>query len=243
MQLLSLNTNGFSGISIKKSKSLINCNIAEKILKRIFNKGNPDIIIFSEFDVHSPAGENVIQYLHNEKNYHIIYPNKLSYISSQYPSIVLIFTKEKVISEESLGLQLKWNEILYGKYRIVGVHIPDSTRETDRSKKYWNDILLHFQKHKNEKVIYIGDMNVFINDPLGKKKINDLIQEGAKDAWIEKNGKKYDIETSYTFIGKTRVDYVIMSQVASINLNKMENIQEFYKEDLSDHSALLIEFN
>lgn len=243
MQLLSLNTNGFSGISTKKSKSLMNCNIAEKILKKIFDKENPDIILFSEFDVHSPAGENVIQYLHNEKNYHIIYPNKLSEISSKYPSIVLMFAKGKVISEESLGLQLKWNEILYGKYRIVGVHIPDSTREADRSKKYWNDILLHFQKHKNEKVIYIGDMNVFIDGTLGKKKLNDLIQDGAKDAWIEMNGKKYDIEASYTFKGKTRVDYAIMSQAASISLNKMENIQEFYKEDLSDHSALLIDLN
>lgn len=243
MQILSLNTNGFSGTSTKKSKSPINCNVAEKILKKIFDKGNPEIILFSEFDVHSPAGDKVIQYLHNEKNYYIIYPNKLSDINPQYSSIVLMFSKKKVISEESLGLQLKWNEILYGEYRIVGVHIPDSTREADRSKKYWDDILLHFQKHKDENVIYIGDMNVFINGTLGKKKLNDLIQEGANDAWIEKNGTKYDIEKSYTFMGKTRVDYAIMSQTASIHLNKMENIQEFYKEDLSDHSALLIDLN
>lgn len=243
MQVLSLNTNGFSGSRNKNSKDLKNYNIAKQILKTIFNSEEvkPEIIIFSEFDVHSLAGEYTIKYLFREKGYYPIYPNKYKYISKSYTSIVMIFTKEKITSEKSSGLLLKWHEIVYKDYRIIGVHIPDSVNEKNRANEYWEDVLLHYQKYKYENVIYIGDMNVYTEGTDGIEKLNKLIKEGAKDAWIYKKGPDYHIEKSYTFIGKTRIDYAIMSQNALNKLKTIKNIQEFYQEKLSDHSALLID--
>lgn len=242
MQILSLNTNGFSGNLKKDSKCKTNCDRAKKILEKIFFEAEPDIIVFSEFDVHSSAGIYVIEYLCNKKGYYLIYPNNYRYMSKSFTSIVLMFTKKKIASERSSGTLLKWNEILYNDYVILGVHIPDSIRETTRAVNYWGDILNHYQKNKEKKVVYIGDMNVYTEGTQGKKMLDKLIEKyGAKDAWIEKKGMDYNIKKSYTFKGNTRIDYAIMSQTAIENLNYINNIQEFFEQNLSDHSAILID--
>lgn len=242
MQILSLNINGFFGSFKKNSKALTNCDMANKILEKIFDKAQPEIIVLSEFDVHSSAGVYVIRCLCSEKGYYLVYPNECENISKKCTSIVLMFTKKKITSKKSSGLLLKWNEILYNDYRVIGVHIPVSVYEKDRAINYWEDVLIHYEKYKDEKVVYIGDMNVYTDGTPAKEKLNKLIEEkGAKDAWIEKKGTNYDIEKSYTFRYKTRIDYAIMSQTALENLNYIENMQEFFEEELSDHSALLID--
>lgn len=239
MQVLYLNTNGFSGNGDKKSKESKNKSIAKIILEKIFEKAEPEIIIFSEFDVNSFAGSYVMAYLEG-KGYYCVYPNKFKYISERYTSIVLTFVKEKISSTESLGLTLKWNEILYHGYRIIGVHIPDSKDEYNRAINYWKDITVHYQKHKKEKVLYIGDMNVFNDESDGKRMLNKLLIENAKDGWIEK-GHTNNNSGDYTFKCNTRIDYVITSQEALRCVKQIENFQEFFQEKLSDHSALLVD--
>lgn len=239
MQVLYLNTNGFSGSEDKKSEEMKNRSIAKTILEKILEKAEPEIMIFSEFDVNSLAGRYVTEYLEG-KGYYCVYPNNYTYISEMYTSIVLTFAKRKIHSTSSLGIELKWNEILYGDYRIVGVHIPDSKNEYDRAVKYWTDLSSHYRKHKNEKVLYIGDMNVFKDDSYGKSMLNDLLNCDAKDGWIETRHTNNKLE-DFTFTGKTRIDYAIMSQTTLEYVNYMENFQEFLEKRLSDHSVLLVD--
>lgn len=239
MQILYFNINGFSGSEEKRSRAMKNKSIAQTILETIFKKSKPDIIIFSEFDVNSIAGRFVMEYLEIKGYYHI-YPNNYSYISERYTSIVLMFAKKKISSTPSLGIVLKWNEILYDDYRIVGVHIPDSEKEYDRAVKYWDDLYSHYENHKNEKVLYIGDMNVFKDNSYGKIMLNDLLSCDAKDGWIETGHTNNKLE-DFTFVGKTRVDYAIMSKKTLKYVNYMENYQEFFEKRLSDHSALLVD--
>ncbi len=239
MQVLYLNTNGFSGSGDKKSKEIKNRSIAKIILEKIFERAVPEVIIFSEFDVNSFAGSYVIDYL-KVKGYYCVFPNNYTYISEMYTSIVLTFTKTKISTISSLGIELKWNELMYCDYCIVGVHIPDSTYEYDRAVKYWIDLSSHYQKYKDKKVLYIGDMNVFKDDSYGKSILNDMLKYDAKDGWIETghtNNKSEDL----TFIGKTRVDYAIMSPKTLESVNYMENFQDFYENRLSDHSVLLVD--
>ncbi|NFO11226.1 endonuclease/exonuclease/phosphatase family protein [Clostridium botulinum] len=239
MQVLCLDTNGFSGSESKKSREMKNRSIAKTIIEKILQKVEPEIIIFSEFDVNSLAGRYVMEYLEWKGDY-CVYPNNYTYISKMYISIVLKFAKRKITSTSSLGIELKWNEILYGNYRIVGVHIPDSKNEYDRAVKYWTDLSSHYQNHKNEKLLYIGDMNVFKDDSYGKGMLNDLLNCEAKDGWIE-TGHTNNKLKDFTFIGKTRVDYAIMSQKTLEYVNYMQNFQEFFEKRLSDHSALLVD--
>lgn len=240
MKILYLNTNGFYGHNgyNKNSKKETNINNARAIFKMLFEHDQPDLIFFSEFDVNSIAGEFVINEL-KEKGYSHVFPNHYEYMSKRYTSIVIAFTKEKKKSEKSPTKKaLKWNEIQFDDYRIVGLHIPDSKNEEVESELFWQSLKKHYKTYKDEKIIYIGDMNVFEEGTVGKQYFNSVF-ESARDAWIEKVNSN-DTETDFTFIGRTRVDYVILSETMPKKF-RIRNIQDVFKKKYSDHSALIIE--
>ena len=250
MEVLYLNVNGFAGTKNKRTKGdTNNIEIAKKILYEIFNKSDPEIIFLSEFNVHEDAGKYVIEYLEETKEYKRVYPDKCNSkdIKKGHISIVMAFAKKKGIESEKSprkALTLKWNEIVYKGYRFVGVHIPSQDERAKAAVNFWDAVHEHYKSHENEKVIYIGDMNVYDEGTDTIKRFYDLIKAGAKDAWCEKHPNK-SIEESYTHITrekkvKKRLDYAIMSEPAHNNLNDIKNIQEFVEEKLSDHSAILI---
>lgn len=240
MEVVYLNTNGFSGVSKKDSANVKNQDMAKCILDRLFEVTNPDILYFSEFDVHSAAGEYVFAYL-AKKGYYRVYPNHWRWIGAGYNSIVIAFTKERMWSEPSPAgcLSLKWNEIVADGYRIVGVHIPYWEKREEDTRKFWDALTAHYNEHQGEKVLYIGDMNVFAEGTPGKIRLNHMLQT-ARDGWIEK-GHSNDTAEAFTFIKNTRIDYAVLSRGMPKNY-KMENLQEFMRNGWTDHSALAIEF-
>lgn len=122
---------------------------------------------------------------------------------------------------------------------IVGVHIPDSSHQLEDAKDFWQCLESHYQKNISNKVIYIGDMNVFKEGTFGKKKYNKIF-ETAKDAWLSM-GHSNDGELDYTCKYKSRIDYAILSS-SMPEVIEMHNHQEFFTKKLSDHSLLQIKF-
>lgn len=242
MKIVYLNTNGFYGIDgcNKNSKNESNINNAREILTLLFENVDPNIIFFSEFDVNSCAGQFVIKKL-KEKGYFCVFPNQFKYMSEHYTSIVIAFTKEKKQSEKSpTKKSLKWNEIRLNDYRIVGVHIPDSINDTTEAVSYWQSLIKHYEMYKNEKIIYIGDMNVFEHGTVGKQYFNTILKN-ARDAWLE-NGNSNSNKEDVTFVkGNTRIDYVLLSQNILEKYN-ITNVQDIFINMWSDHSALILEF-
>ena len=239
MEVLYLNTNGFSGRKDKNSEQDANIDIAKNILREILHKDTPDVLYFSEFDANSKAGQEVIKEL-KEKGYTAVYPNAWNYVSESYTSIVMAFVREEIKSQTSPQRWLKWNEILVNDYRLVGVHIPDSSHKKADADSFWTCISEHYQKYKREKLLYIGDMNVFMEGTPGKEKLDEIL-ETAKDGWIltgHTNSSNKDFTTCYS----TRIDYAILSEQLALKIKEMENRQEFYKNKLSDHSAIMVQF-
>lgn len=247
MEVLYLNVNGFAGTKNKRTKGdANNIEIAKRIMDKIFSLSDPEIIFFSEFNAGCDAGKKVIEYLENEKGYKRVFPSQYSYMSNAYTSIVIAFikAKEEIKSEKSPSKTriLKWNEIKHNGYRFVGLHIPselESYVSEETIKDFYDEVHDHYRVHKNEKVTYIGDMNADCEDNINKKELNRIIETGAIDAWLEKNPNSSN-EEGYTTIYKTRIDYAIMTEAAYNNLINIKNLQEFFKEGLSDHSAILI---
>lgn len=242
MEVLYLNTNGFSGISHKKnSKQDKNIDIAKIILREILDKDTPDVIYFSEFDANSKAGQEVIKNL-KEKGYTAVYPNGWNYVSESYTSIVIAFVRGNIKkSEPSPQRWLKWNEILVNDYRLVGVHIPDSSHQKSDADNFWTCLSEHYQKYRNEKLLYIGDMNVFKEGTSGKKKLDEIL-ETAVDGWILTGHTNNQDKDFTTFYGGARIDYALLSEQLALEIKGMENRQEFYKNELSDHSAIMVQF-
>lgn len=250
MEVLYLNVNGFAGAKDKRTKGdTNNIEIAKRIMDKIFSLSDPEIIFFSEFNAGCDAGKKVIEYLENEKGYKRVFPSQYSYMSNAYTSIVIAFikAKEEIKSEKSppKTLILKWNEIKHNGYRFVGLHIPSELEpyvSEETIKDFYYEVhnhYNHYRTYKDEKVIYIGDMNADCEERINKQELNKLIEAGAIDAWLEKNPNSSN-EEGYTTIYKTRIDYAIMTEAAYNNLINIKNLQEFFKEGLSDHSAILI---
>lgn len=240
MEITYLNINGFCGSGKKKNEHQNNIENAKKILNDIFERFEPDILFFSEFNVNTIAGVFAIKYL-KEKGYNPIYPDGYTFEKLKgYTSIVIAFAKFEKDSEHSPEDWLKWNEILVDGYRIVGVHIPDSEKEPKRAKNFWRHVEFHYGKyHNEEKILYIGDMNVFKEGTHGKNKLNRIL-ETAKDGWIV-TGHTNNNEADYTYKYKTRIDYAILTSNIP-KILEMHNCQEFYLKGLSDHSLIQIKF-
>lgn len=240
MEIVYLNTNGFYGDKDKRYFSdENNQKNAERILQGIFKLYSPDILFFSEFDANSQVGKFVINFLVEEKKYYCVYPNGWKEIPECYTSIVIAFSKVKKESEPSPNCWLKWNEILMDGYMVIGVHIPDSSRQLKDGKDFWECLENHYQKNILNRVIYIGDMNVFKEGTLGKNKLNKIL-ETAKDAWLSM-GHSNDGARDYTYTSKSRIDYAILSPNMP-EVVEIHNHQEFFTEGLSDHSLLQIKF-
>lgn len=242
MEIVYLNANGFYGDKDKRNSSdENNQKNAERILEEIFEKVSysPDILFFSEFDVNSQVGKFVIEFLVKNKKYHCVYPNGGKGLLKCHTSIVIAFSKVEKESKSSPNNWLKWNEILMDGYMVVGVHIPDSSCELERAKDFWKCLESHYQKNISNRVIYIGDMNVFKEGTYGKKKLNKIL-ETAKDAWLS-TGHSNNGKQDYTYKKESRVDYAILSPGLHKVL-EMHNHQEFFKKMLSDHSLLQIKF-
>lgn len=242
MQVAYLNTNGFFGYQRKGKREQSNSLIAKKILDKLFECVEPDILFFAEFDKYSTAGKYIIESL-EEKGYSPIYPDNRTNMSSKVFSYVVAFSKHKYPSEKSPEgcLAYKWNEIIINEYRIIGVHIPSSIHEPERANNYWDALHKHYLDHKEDKIIYIGDMNVYDEGTEGKKQFNKLMKV-AQDGWNETHHSN-TLTDSFTISldngDYKRVDYVVLSN----NISKVfvvENFQDFYKEYLSDHSLIAV---
>ena len=198
------------------------------------------MVYFSEFNVCSVAGQEAIRRM-KDGGYSPVFPNRWSFVSPGYTSIVIAFVKGTCGREKSPGNWLQWNEMLLRGYRLVGLHI---TRDS-----MWEDILAAYEQHMEEKVVFIGDFNVSHRESYGKRKKEDLMKMGAADAFAAWHGAETDGEAGYTYVytgwdgrkGYTRIDYALLSPAALNCLVSMENRQNCYEAGLSDHAALVLE--
>lgn len=176
----------------------------------LVTKEREGILFFSEFDKYSIAGKYIIDSL-EKRGYAIIYPDNRKNMDCIVDSYVVAFAKSKHLSEKSPegSLAYKWNEIVTNGYRIVGVHIPSSVHEPKRAENFWKALHIHYDEHKKDNIIYIGDMNVYDEGTEGKKQFNKLM-EVARDGWYEthhSNDKSGDFTISLGNGNYKRIDY------------------------------------
>ena len=189
MRIVSLNVNGFCGLADKRGYSFggsgnsfeeNSMEHAGKVCEAIL-KERADVVFLSEFDVCSAAGQEAIRRM-KDGGYSPVFPNRWSFISPGYTSIVVAFVKGACSREKSPGNWLQWNEMLLQGYRLIGLHI---TRDS-----MWEDILAAYERHREEKVVFIGDFNVSHRETYGKQKMEDLMKRGRSTPLPPVMGRK-----------------------------------------------------
>lgn len=247
-----VNTNGFAGTADKRYFPGDRKANARNLLARILEltgreqdgsgavESGPDILFLAEFPLHSEAGEAAREYL-SQMGYSAVYPDKCSKagIRKNITSTVTAFVKCTLPYERSASPMhwLKWNELSVSGYRIVGVHIPDSVREEHSAREFWECMETHYQAHRDTGgLLYIGDMNVFLPDTPGYRRLSALC-ESASDVWLSLGNGNAGSDAA-TWMGGSRLDRAVAS--ADVSVLDMKNYPQIYREGLSDHSLLMV---
>ena len=246
MKILSLNINNFGGLKCKeqykKEYKLDEWTAIDKISEstEIFayiQQEKPVIAILHEFELNTNIANQFIEYM-DRIGYEII-PYEETKLKN--PSITIMFVSKELLYEKiDNPHNLKSNKTLRASVIkaedciIYGVHIPP-TYDSD----FWVELICFYNRHKEKKIVVIGDYNAYDLGTEQKKKYLELLALNAKDAWLEKG---YSNSTK-TYIKGRRLDYAIMSPSLYECLNNIRIDPYLMTNDKTDHAALIIEIS
>lgn len=219
-------------IDWKYWKSIDKQETATAIYKFLKTK-EPDIIAIQEFEWKNSQESYDFKEKMNQSGYIMLgnFPNYRA-------SITVMFVKNERLNKldiVDIGSYRNGRDYavkIDDKYIIGTVHI---TPKYD--SKYWDKIIGFYNDNKDKALLIIGDFNTFCKGTEAKAKFDQLLSNGAKDAWISR-GNSNDVATEKKFHG--RLDYAI----ASPSMYKLIDSYEILRETMnkmSDHAALLIE--
>lgn len=244
LKILSLNINNFSGVNCKKDKKYKSVfawresskdnfgKNSDKILEYIQqNEISPDVVVFHEVELDTTTYSKFKEKF-KELNYTLVPHPSPKYSNS---SITVIFVKN-YIKYDSVSnphdRNLRASIIKVDDCIIYGVHCPSSF-----DAGFWEQLIGFYKEKKEEKILIIGDLNVYDPGTEQKEKFSKLLGEGAKDVWVEKG---YPHEKSTYNTGK-RIDYAIASPLLLDKISSIKIDDRLRLIDVTDHSAIIVE--
>lgn len=238
-------------------------SIYKSILKKI-DEVDADIILFQEYYINSEAAKKFEEEM-RKRNYAL----KCNYITDKRPRplCTAAFCRDNNAYEEVKSQFDFDGRIFIFKYEdfyIIDAHMPlnpkDDGRYSDNNKKrakdvekLWEKIREYLKDKKDEKVMFIGDLNVYQRGthqyesfvPLFKSDVDmrDLwLEQGGKDNAITyKNKKNKEEET------KTRLDYALVTpgllERYKYTMSMIPESDEEFEKDwhISDHRMLVVD--
>lgn len=241
MKIMSLNVNNFAGVKCKEEykeknmlaewKKLDKTQQATSILAYI-QKVKPVITILHEFELNTEIANKFIDSM-NLLGYVIVPYENFNYIN---PSITIVFTKKELLYERLVNphkeKSLRATVLKTADCIVYGVHIPQKYDEV-----FWEELIDYYKQHKEQKIVIIGDYNVFDFGTKQKEKYLQLVALNAVDVWLESG---HPNETKTHIKGK-RLDYAFMSPVLFKCFYNMSIDTYLMENGKTDHAALIIE--
>lgn len=241
MKILSLNINNFGGFECKEEyknnnkyeewSKLDKTNEATEIFAYIQIE-KPVIAVLHEFELNTKFAKAFIQSM-NLIGYEIVPIEKHNY---KKPSITIMFVRKELLYSKldnpHKEKSLRASVIKTGDFIVYGIHI-SPVCDSD----FWEEIIDFYKKHKVEKLVIIGDYNVYDIGTDQKRKFLELLSLNAKDAWLEKGYSN----STMTHIKGRRLDYAIMTPSLFECLIDIRIDPLLLNNKSTDHAALIIE--
>lgn len=252
MKILSLNVNNFGGSS---SKPLLNVYIyngkpdwkswneavdnwrnknREKILANVRSAADIskdfDVIFLHEADTNCESWSELNKLMKDQ--YDLLLPNgiDLSEYQTGRKSISCLFIKKDIKYEYTTYnfLNSQRNvEIAIGDIHIIGLHMRYDLED-------WNKLINYLSE---EKLLIIGDLNVYDLGTGRREKFNELLGKGAIDLWL-KQGESDDTPTCNT--GK-RIDYALSTpKLYAENAPRELILDDIRRKNISDHAGIVV---
>lgn len=231
-------------------------SIYKSILKKI-DEVDADIILFQEYYINSEAAKKFEEEM-RKRNYAL----KYNYITDKKPRplCTAAFCRDNNAYEEvKPQFDNFYGRIFVFKYEdfyIIDAHMPfnpkDDARYSDNNKeraekveKLWENIKEYLKDKKDEKVIFIGDLNVYQRGTHQYESFVPLFKSDVdiRDLWLEQGGK----DAAITCKTDSRVDYALATsglfERYKYSMSMIPESDEEFKGDwnISDHRMLVVD--
>lgn len=230
-------------------------SIYKSILKEI-DEVDADIILFQEYYINSEAAKKFEEEM-RKRNYAL----KCNYITDKRPRPLCTgaFCRDNNAYEEVKSQFDFDGRIFVFKYEdfyIIDAHMPFNPKDDDRYsddqkkraeevEKQWEDIKEYLEDKKDEKVIFIGDLNVYQRGTHQYESFVPLFKSDVdiRDLWLEQGGK----DAAITCKTDSRVDYALVTsglfERYKYTMSMIPESDEEFKEkwNISDHRMLVVD--
>ena len=204
-------------------------------------KLSPDIIIMQEYTINSKDAKLFKREM--EVNGYVLESEETTPRSR--PSMTIFFVRKSTIPAHTYvytghKLNARAYSIKVDDIIIYGTHVPlnSKTRPTIR-EDYWDEIIAFYKKHKDNKLILLGDFNTYDESSEAYKRYLKLLDCGAYDLWL-RQGKSKSTQTELKY--RNRLDYIFISPSVEDNVVLMDiDLNTMYQDKISDHAALILE--
>ena len=260
MKILHLNVNNFGGLSSKPllndykdyrdrydwgswSKSVAGwrdkCkNIILKNVQSIADISKDfDVIFFHEVDTNCDSWFKLNDLM--KEQYDLVMPggvDSASFFEKGNKSISCSFIKRDIQFETKADFWgLRSVEITIGDIHIIGLHMSYTLTE-------WDKLIEKFESLRNEKLLIIGDMNVYARGTDRREKFDILFNEENKaiDLWVAQGER----EETPTFDSGDRIDYALATpKLYEENAPRESILDNIRCRKISDHAGIAVELS
>lgn len=257
MKILHLNVNNFGGLSSKPlpkyytDGNLWRISVAgwreenkNNILKNVQSIADIskdfDVIFLHEVDTNCDSWSKLNNLM--KEQYDLVMPggvDSASFFKKGNLSISCSFIKRDVQYETKANFWGKDNlrsiEITVGDIHIIGLHMPYKLTE-------WDKLIKKYETLRNEKLLIIGDMNVYARGSDRREKFDTLFNEENKaiDLWVAQDER----EETPTFGSGDRIDYAIATpKLYEENAPRESILDNIRCRKISDHEGIAVELS
>lgn len=232
-------------------------SIYKSILKEI-DEVDADIILFQEYYINSEVAKKFEEEM-RKRNYAL----KCNYITDKRPRprplCTGAFCRDNNAYEEvkpQFDFEGRVFVFKYEDFYIIDAHMPlnpkDDKRYSENNKKraeevekLWEKIREYLKDKKDEKVIFIGDLNVYQRGTHQYKSFVPLFKSDVdmRDLWLEQGGK----DNAITCKKGTRLDYALVTpglyEKYKCTMSMIPESDEEFEKDwhISDHRMLVVD--
>lgn len=170
-----------------------------------------EVIFLHEVDTHCSSWNNLHEYMQDYYNWEPANEIEKDEYNKGNKSVTIVFVKKDIsykydsipnFIKDSYGISQRNVEIEINNITIIGLHMSYELDDWEKLIFRFNDRIMN-----GKNVLLIGDLNVFDPGTGRRKKLDELLNNGARDLWLEQ-GESNDTPTANT---KKRIDYALVS--------------------------------
>lgn len=232
-------------------------SIYKSILKEI-EKVDADIVLFQEYYMNSDVAKQFQEEMGCEDK-DGKYVLKCNNIANKQPLSTVAFCRNNNTYEEvkpQFDFEGRVFVFKYEDFYIIDAHMPlnpkDDKRYSENNKKraeevekLWEKIREYLKDKKDEKVIFIGDLNVYQRGTHQYESFVPLFKSDVdmRDLWLEQGGK----DNAITCKKGTRLDYALVTpglyEKYKCTMSMIPELDEEFEKDwhISDHRMLVVD--